>query len=519
MVVEQFPDFFKEEGRDFMQFVKHYYEYLEQDNNALNRSRNLEEYSDIDETIDDFVQYFMKKYMSNVPTDVLGDRRFLEKHILDMYRSKGSIEGMKLLFRLLYNEEINVYIPTFDVLRTSDGKWIAREYLEIQESRINPLYQGELITGASSGATAFVESYERKNINDRPIHILYLSNIKGSFVNDELITSVSVSSDEGTKISGSPVSVTPLETYINNSIGDEFVATNGTGVGLKVLVSGLEDLAGTIEFDLQPGNYGYANDSIITITSGANTSGSGAMFEIGEIANTVSFEYCNVVCGEYASVVIGATNYANTANDVSDMSTANAISPIYAGVPILDKLIGEIRSLRVTNVGQDYDGGVTVTIVDPNTSKKFIIDEDNGGYWGLNANVQSYAGYGDNAIKSLKIKDSGLGYTANGETLTFVNVTDNTVTMTANVYIGALGKEAGRWENNRGFLNSDKYIHDSYFYQEYSYQIRSSKSLDKYIRVLKSVMHPTGNEVFGRVVMTSTGSDSLRILSSTITQS
>ena len=43
-VKEQFPSFYNEEGEMFQIFLKAYYEFLEQDNQSLDYSRNLLEY-------------------------------------------------------------------------------------------------------------------------------------------------------------------------------------------------------------------------------------------------------------------------------------------------------------------------------------------------------------------------------------------------------------------------------------------------------------------------------------------
>jgi hypothetical protein len=67
--------------------------------------------------------------------------------------------------------------------------------------------------------------------------------------------------------------------------------------------------------------------------------------------------------------------------------------------------------------------------------------------------------------------------------------------------IGAIGYEEGFWADESSFLNADKYITDSDYYQEYSYEIQFEKSLDKYINVLKQVMHPVGNRVFSRPIL------------------
>lgn len=517
LLLEQFPDFYKEEGRDFIQFVVHYYEFLEQDTQALNKSRSLLEYGDIDETLDDFVTYFMKKYAINIPNKITGDKRYFEKHILDLYRSKGSIEGLKLLFRFLYNEEIDVYIPAYDILKPSDGSWIVKRYVEISEKDKNKFYDGELITGASSGATAFVESYERRLYNDRPVHVLFLSNITGNFENDELITSASVSALEGATILGSVSFVRPTVSATNNNTGDLFVANNGSGEGLSVTVNTVADQRGSLNFTLQPGNYGYGNDSIVTITTGANTTGTGANVVIGEIANTVNVVVSNISLIDYLAVSLGANNYANNANDVSVMATSNLSTTIATAIESYNKEVGELISILVTNIGEDYDDYVTVTILDPHIANRYIVDEENGGYWGRNANVTNFAEFGANTITGVTIKDSGFGY-ANNETITFVNAANSSVVFTGIVSVSGVGNSAGYWKDTKSFLNSNKYVQDSFFYQEFSYQIKSSRSLNKYIRILKQLMHPAGNEPFGKVQVLSVDDQATDIVSSTITQ-
>ena len=55
---DQFPEFAKEEGPQLIAFVKAYYEWMEQTGNMTNESKNLQAYADIDDTLDQFVQYF-----------------------------------------------------------------------------------------------------------------------------------------------------------------------------------------------------------------------------------------------------------------------------------------------------------------------------------------------------------------------------------------------------------------------------------------------------------------------------
>ena len=90
-VKNQFPSFYEEQGPSFVEFVKQYYKYLEQTGNPLFYSRNLLEYRDVDKTIDSFIVHFKEKYLKYFPYELaVEDARFLVKHIMDFYRSKGS---------------------------------------------------------------------------------------------------------------------------------------------------------------------------------------------------------------------------------------------------------------------------------------------------------------------------------------------------------------------------------------------------------------------------------------------
>jgi len=57
----------------------------------------------------------------------------------------------------------------------------------------------------------------------------------------------------------------------------------------------------------------------------------------------------------------------------------------------------------------------------------------------------------------------------------------------------------GSWQGTDGFLSSDKYLQDNYFYQEFSYQIKSTRSLIDYEKIATNLVHPAGTKLFGAV--------------------
>ena len=77
IVEDQFPEFAKEEGPNLIAFVKAYYEWMETTGQMTNEAKNLQEYADIDNTLDQFVQYFEGEVMDTIPKTIAADKRLL----------------------------------------------------------------------------------------------------------------------------------------------------------------------------------------------------------------------------------------------------------------------------------------------------------------------------------------------------------------------------------------------------------------------------------------------------------
>ena len=128
-IQQQFPAFYQDQGPNFIAFLRAYYEWAEQTNLSdstsgfIGKARSIPEYLDLDNTQQQFLNYFKNTYLNSIPTNIAADQVLLSKHILDLYRSKGSPRAYQLLFRMLFNEDIDVYIPGNDIFKPSDNFW------------------------------------------------------------------------------------------------------------------------------------------------------------------------------------------------------------------------------------------------------------------------------------------------------------------------------------------------------------------------------------------------------------
>ena len=123
VLTDQLPEFVKSDHPTFTAFMEAYYEWLEQNGNAVEFTRNAKLYNDIDTTVDAFVAFFKKNYLVDLPDNIVNDKRTLLKHIKEFYQSKGTDKALILLFRMLFNEEVSVYYPKNDMLRVSAGQF------------------------------------------------------------------------------------------------------------------------------------------------------------------------------------------------------------------------------------------------------------------------------------------------------------------------------------------------------------------------------------------------------------
>jgi hypothetical protein len=147
LVNSQVPEFVREEHPLFITFLEAYYEFLEakqlgERNDLTQQAKNLRYLSDVDFSLNQFEDSFFNSFASLLPRDVAVDKEFLIKNVLPLYLSKGNEASFKLLFRMLFNDEVEILQPRNNVLRPSDGKWTVDNILRI-ETDIRSVYTGD----------------------------------------------------------------------------------------------------------------------------------------------------------------------------------------------------------------------------------------------------------------------------------------------------------------------------------------------------------------------------------------
>lgn len=201
VVNSQAPEFIRSDYAKFITFLQKYYQYLETTGNALDVIRNLESYNDVDAQDDtDILSIFYTLFLPDFPQVMKADKKFIVKNIVDLYNSKGSIDSIKAFFRILYGDEVEVFLPKVDILKLDAGVWtkvFKIKIADISEGTIEDLlgsviYQVDSVNGNKTVQARVIDfdpttdtlflTADNIILNFKTVDSVYATNKNGVFV-------------------------------------------------------------------------------------------------------------------------------------------------------------------------------------------------------------------------------------------------------------------------------------------------------------------------------------------------
>lgn len=439
------PEFIQNDYDQFVTFIEKYYEYMDSDGNPINVLLN-KKYNDIDDLSADELDKRAEELTSNFPQLLQTDRKTLLKNVKNIYETKGSERSIKAYFKLLYNQEVEIFYPSKTILKASDGVWIERKSVK-----------------ALSG----YNNYEVLNLNSALVDIIYFETagveslprkIEASVIKSEKTTYTSPQSYEiflelppgTTSIPGPGAQATATATVVGGEI---------TGV---TVVSGGYDYtaAPTVVFT----GDGTGATATATVSNGAITNIEIVTAGSGYTSATVSFDTTNV-----RSLIVnrGDTSAAENVLAYLDRSLSSVTSGTYAGVDA-GFSVGDIFTIT------EPSGVATSTLRVSSVDEKNVPNE-----W--------------------TTINSGNGFTKSRFTVTLQSKTNENLDV--DFITGYLYQYAGEYKGSRGQVSNVNRLQDNFKYQSYSYVIKSGISQDVWIKRFRDLIHPSGMEVFGDLIL------------------
>ena len=122
-VTDVLPEYFQSEYPEIIQFLDHYYDYLDSDHNFGDEIKGLFKVRDITESHVEHLNSMIAELGSGLQKgDIFKDPRFTARRFADHYRNKGSRFSTEEFFRTFFGEEVEVIYPKKDVFTVGEDQ-------------------------------------------------------------------------------------------------------------------------------------------------------------------------------------------------------------------------------------------------------------------------------------------------------------------------------------------------------------------------------------------------------------
>ena len=530
--------------------------------NVGRASGNLLNYKTLETSIDKYVDYLKEELYPSIPITYYGDKRLVAQYFKDFFESKSNEQSYRFLFKLLYDEEIEFYYPGTDILRVSDGNFektqIIRTIAVSADARDIFLFLNKTIRGETSGVLANVIDIKKFFVGAVEIAEMTLKLVSGTFTAGEDIVDID-DEDLSTTIFGIVSSITIVDGGSGYEAGD-IITITGDGSDAQAIVSSIkESPISALTVNTIGHGYQLNTEAIINNTG---TGGTGFLFEVSELANTytvtsgantytvgeisklsiinrgegyfkkptitlqdTTISSLGLLSNNLITIVNAGSNYGvgNTLIFTGGAGTAaagqiasvvestsfdllfedgfqmKADGSYYDIIKNEDWLVtGPIKRIELTNFGTGYASAnlPSITISTTTGSSANLIATN---IQGKSANVSvdtsnNITGIG--SIRAVQITNFGINYSAANVSASAVG--DGNANLVS--VITGLGIKEGVFLDDDGKV-SFKIIQDSYYYQDYSYVIKSGLAFQTYSDTLKAIIHPAGLQPFGEILL------------------
>jgi hypothetical protein len=541
--------------------------------NPVQNIQQLLEFADVDNTVYDFLDTFKESFMESLPNTLAEglEKRKLLKNIKDLYTAKGTRDGHKLFFRILFNEEPVIAYPRDNIFRPSDGQWSTDKIIRVVENGTSNFSNsiGERLTGGTSGATALIGTVIKFREGATLLAEINLdaNSVNGTFISGETVTTtdsqrdLEISAQVKSIVTGAVV--TTGGAYYN--IADPVYITGGNGNGQA---TARVDGAGTGSIDeimIENGGSGYTvNEELVFNT--INTEGRGVRAKVAVVGGSVNLETFTSpdhfitedgdfvitqdrnfikqeeTVGEHDHLVLenGDTIILEEAT-FTDLGVSSEIGEI-TKIKMIDKgngfiklptvttpnntsgsgatlysvsnitpMVGNVQGVVITNFGLDYSVEPTFTL------NRCILVKNVSGTFAAGDSLISHDGVVVNFDVDTHILQLKTSVTFSRDDL-IETITGASATVyqsdfaTATSSVGTVGETVGNYISDRGKISEEAMkIQDSYYYQDYSYVVRIGESINRWRDSIRRSVHPAGWNVFGEVSFASQVSATIQV--------
>ena len=174
---------------------------------------------------------------------------------------------------------------------------------------------------------------------------------------------------------------------------------------------------------------------------------------------------------------------------------SNANSAMKSAMTIESQTFGTVNTIAITSHGSGYESIPTVSLQNSYYEGRGEADSVNGGFLGNNADVT--VGTLGGTVTAVTVSEYGHGYLTDPSVTAPVQSTQATLTPV----ITPTKTKEGVFTDESGQPSSRKKVQDNDYYQDYSYVLQTTDSINVWQEDVLKLLHPAGFKLFGEVAI------------------
>jgi hypothetical protein len=507
LIQEQLPEFVQNEYAGFVTFLEGYYRFLDQSGEVNNFLLNARDYSDIDTTLEVFIDQFRKQYAVDIPKNVLVNQRRLVKLISDFYESKGAENSIELLFKILYDETVEFFYPSTHILKASDGVWIEDVVIRILGADgVDPF--------TLSGKICNLVYYENTGVQIYPKTIkTTVTNVKKLAYTSPAIYELNVSLPKNSPLKVPGAGAVATLNITDGSVTSVTVDTGGSGyyAAPSITLENTEGLGAVLRANIVDGSV----DTITVVQGGSgyveNEEDIQVVFSTDSVRTKIFLSTNSTTVYGYVIRQLSTVTVVSCEGEGVDGDCGFRVGQIYqideqstVGSYVIDPPMSSVSGGLISTIATNptdygtydagrFNDGVNETFFDPSYT---LVGRDN------RASIRISGIDAGGCVDSVTIFNTGFDFEQEEfeATITSPNGCEAVLAFTT----GAILIKTGRFKDSRGMLSNINKLQDNYYYQNYSYVIKSGVTSGTWLPIINKTVHPAGMAVFGELNITQT---------------
>lgn len=300
--------------------------------------------------------------------------------------------------------------------------------------------------------------------------------------------------------------------FVSSGAGANFDVSNSLLYSENVSLSNTK-LSPYLTVNLSAATYGLPGDTNANLTSNTihnclqyNDVTIGKLYSLTGISAGSNYNekpIIRVIDPEIAPYHVADTYVLKVSNATASFETGELVTQTSTGAR---GIIKNSNATHLTCERLNFFLANTFVVTTANTANTYLegqttlttalidaVEIISGNTLGTDAIIATSLNSAEGAVTRIDVIDSGFGYLDNE----IATIGNSSSTFEGTVRLNTSGSGSGMYLSRGGFTSDGKKLFDGHYWQFYSYDILSSKTLDQYLSMLKSVVHVAGTLPFG----------------------